>query len=170
MTARFITLYLAIAAAALLAGCSKEKIDRMNELEKGQVSVPFNPAEAAYVLKPGSATISGRVYTGQLAGEYAQVRLVPVTTYSTEVMRHLFAGAKAYHLNTKIKNLDVRYNQHMRHTKADANGNYIIHGAPPGRFYLYATAANYEKGYGFGHMETIEVQDGQKYTVDLDGQ
>ena len=152
-----------------LAACTAGERERMVQLDNPTVNAPFDPAAAAYVLEPGSATISGRVYSGQISGEHAQVRLVPVTAYSTETMNLLFGGQKAYYGAKPIKNPDPRYHQHMRHARADSQGNYTFHGVPSGRFYVYGTATNYNKGYGFGHLETLEVVDGQKYQLDLDG-
>lgn len=161
---------LLMAALTVLAACSSEKLERARALENAEVKTVFNPAEAAYVLQPGSATITGRVYSGTIPGEYARIRLVPVTAYANETMQILFNGSKAYTGGIPIDNVDPRYKEHMRFAQADSQGHYTMHGVPSGRFYVYGTAANRKKGYGFGHMETIDVVAGKKYTVDLDGQ
>ena len=161
---------LGVIALALLGACSKQKSDEMFDIANPNINEPFNPDEAAYVLRPGTATVAGRIYAGPQPGEFASVRLVPVTSYSNKVMQILFQGSKAYHGGKPLDQVDPRYREHMRYAKADANGQYILHGVPAGRYYVYGTAANYDKGYGFGHMETLDVTDGQKYTVDLDGQ
>lgn len=162
---------LAVLTLALLGACAQKKSsDEIFDFNNPTVTETFNPAEAAYVMRPGSATVSGRIFAGPQPGEYATVRLVPVNAYSNQVMKILFQGSKAYHGGKPIDELDPRYKENMRYAKADVDGNYILHGVPAGRYYVYGTAANYNKGYGFGHMETLDVTDGQKYTVDLDGQ
>lgn len=129
----------------------------------------FQPEDAAWVFNTGTANISGKMFSGTIPAEFARVRLIPVTPYSTKVLTFLFDGSKAYFKGKYVDNVDPRYEKNMRWTQADSNGDFKFHTIPSGKFYLYGTIANYKKGINFAHMEAIQVADGQQLRIDLDG-
>lgn len=158
-------IFCAVAAACVLANCTK--IEPLREFT--DVPVLFEPGDAAFVLKNGTATVTGRIYSGHIQGVRAQVKLIPVTDYSIEQMDTLFVGKKVHYQTDPGEIVDPRYGQHMRVTTADHIGRYSFDHVAAGSFYIYAVVPEGEEAGEFAHMETVRVKPGQRHEVNLDG-
>lgn len=113
-----------IALLALLAACATP-VTLQNT---------FNPAEAAYAIKPGTGTIEGEAFVRKFNGRTANaaglpIFLVPVTAYTTEVMQAVETGSGVTDLS---KDLDT----YSRGIAADSKGRFKFERIPPGDYYL----------------------------------
>jgi hypothetical protein len=129
----------------LVTGCSKNTQKSFGPSEQAKMSAVFDPAPAAYVLKPGTATLKGEVSaTGRDGlphkGKFANIRLIPETAYAGEYIDNLFRGKTVYRWGSTVLNVDKRFLKSMRHAQADKNGNYTFFGVPAGSYYVYAIA------------------------------
>lgn len=167
---------LAAGLLTLLGGCAAadRAAQKVFADPPNLIKVPFNPSAAQYVLKPGTATVRGRVgiiLDGALfPGDSSPVHLIPVTEYSQAVMAYLFRGEKSYFTARPLENPDPRYKQYQRHTLTGADSTYTLLAVPPGDYFLYATVAHHNLGIYYAVQEHIIIAAGQNYTVDLDGQ
>ena len=104
----------------------------------------FDPAEAAFLDKPGKTTISGQAFlpdkTGHMNVRYAAgegVRLIPATRYAKARLDAYFHGAKFAPAGSIGKNdPDPDYLAHMRTAKAGPTGRFDFENVPPGRYYV----------------------------------
>ena len=105
--------------------------------------VPFDEAAFSRAAHPGSGAVSGRAYAVYRGDEYPAngetVELVPVNAYTSEtVERGLLRG----HILTP----DPRLARYRHTTTADAQGNFLLTGVPPGDYYL-SSLAEWEHHY-----------------------
>jgi hypothetical protein len=104
----------------------------------------FDPAEAAFLDKPGNTTIRGQAFlpdpTGQVAVRYAAgevVRLIPATSYARARLGYYFKGEKfAPAVSIPANDPDPDYLARQRVTKADPRGRFEFANVPPGRYFL----------------------------------
>lgn len=134
----------------------------------------FNRRAAAFVLKPGTSTLSGWVAptkgTQLIVGIGATVRLIPVTHYATSRMVKLFGASKVYFTPREAGSVDPEYPRHMLYAYADADGYYTFKNVASGRYYVFATSARTRPDGYFGVMEIVTLITGQSLTLDLDGE
>lgn len=114
--------FLLLTAVLLLTGCAVQRI-------------PFNEAEYAALPKTGDKVVSGAVFlVDQLeekqVGAQSEITLEPVTSYSTQWFEASYLG------NRTLAAPDQRYNQYVRKTKADQEGNFTFEQVAPGEYYL----------------------------------
>jgi hypothetical protein len=106
--------------------------------------VSFDPAEAAFINKPGKTTITGQAFlpdkTGHVNVRFASgevVRLIPATRYSRARLDYYFHGAKfAPALSVPKNDPDPGYLSHTRATKAGSTGRFVFENVPPGDYFL----------------------------------
>lgn len=104
----------------------------------------FNPAEAAFLDKPGVTTIKGQAFlpdkTGKVDVHYAAgevVRLIPATEYARARLDYYFHGAKFAPTGSIPKNdPDPDYLAHQRIAKTDPHGRFAFTNVAPGRYYV----------------------------------
>jgi hypothetical protein len=104
----------------------------------------FDASEAAFMDKPGKATITGQAFlpdkTGHQNVRYAAgevVRLIPATSYAKARLDYYFHGAKFAAATSIPKNdPDPDYLAHTRMTKAGSTGRFTFENVPPGRYYV----------------------------------
>ena len=132
------------------------------------MSATFDPATAGLINKPGSASVHGRTHhAGTFTGSGANVQLIPVTTYSTEYMNHLFEGTKAYYSSRRVNNLHVDFKRFQRRARADGNGEFKFLGVAAGEYFVYSQLV--EQRAAVALLERITVTDGQTVQVDVNG-
>lgn len=135
----------------LLTACSKESgqappVGQPEIVDKVPVMAGvFDPAAAAYVLRPGTATITGEVFSAGKEGRVfrgrdARIRLIPQTAYAGEYITKLFGDSNVYRWGASVKGVDKRFLQSMRFATADNLGKYKFFGVPQGSYYVYARA------------------------------
>lgn len=111
-------------------------------------AVRFDPAEAAFMDKPGKTTVAGQAFlpdrTGHTNVRYAAgeiVRLIPATHYARARLAYYFHGAKFAPAAAIPQNdPDPDYLAHMRTTKAGPTGRFVFENVPPGD-YIVSTQA-----------------------------
>lgn len=104
----------------------------------------FDPAEAAFLNRPGKTAITGQAFlpdkTGRAGVRYAAgevVRLIPATSYAQARLDAYFHGAKFAPAASIQKNdPDPQYLAHMRVTKAGPTGRFDFENVPPGRYFV----------------------------------
>jgi hypothetical protein len=103
----------------------------------------FDAAEAAFMDKPGKATIKGQAFLPDRNGlsvRYAAgeiVRLIPATSYARARLDYYFHGAKfAPAASIPRNDPDPEYVAHTRTTKAGSTGRFEFADVPAGRYYV----------------------------------
>ena len=163
----------------LWTGCSKTSDQTTNEnpiydvKKEPKMTSAFDPAGAAYVLKPGTATIKGVLSSKgrddqQYKGKHAKIHLIPITPYADEYIGKLFGEATAIHWATSVGNLEERFFQSMRYAYTDEQGNYTFFGVPQGSYYVY-TAVLLPSNF-FAVYKRVEIAKGQTVILDLKDQ
>lgn len=117
-----------------------------------QTQAAFNPAEAAFIKKEGTATIEGHAFLRRKSGAnvYAAgevVRLTPVTPYASERFAKLYNGRK-FVTAVSIPKVDVDpvYASYTRTVKSDHMGRFRFENVAPGRYYFSTQAIWRERG------------------------
>lgn len=126
----------AAACAALLAGCQSTGAPRPG------VSVAFNPQEAAFIHKVGSARIDGQAFLVLPGGEARPaagetVRLVPASSYARARIAHLYKGRKFVRA-ADIPNIPApaQYVENTRSTTANSTGRFHFDDVAPGSYFV----------------------------------
>ncbi len=119
-----ISLTAGIALLALLAACAAP-VTLQNR---------FDPAEAAYAVKPGTGTVEGEAFVRKFNGRIANaaglaIYLVPVTPYTTELMQAVETGSGVTALSGEL-------DDYARGLAADSKGRFKFERIPPGDYYL----------------------------------
>jgi hypothetical protein len=104
----------------------------------------FDPAEAAFLDRPGKTTITGQAFlpdkTGHVNVRYAAgevVRLIPATSYAKTRLDYYFHGAKfAPAASVPRNDPDPDYLARQRTTKAGSTGRFEFANVPPGRYFV----------------------------------
>lgn len=106
-------------------------------------TVPFSAEQAAFIKKTGTGVVSGHAFRtrslGQLVNAAGQVvYLIPATPFSRERFTQLFGNAKylPHALYPGDDNPDPLYVEHMRTTKAEANGRFTFDKVAPGEYFV----------------------------------
>lgn len=155
-----------VLCAALLTGC----------VATPQIQSTFNPAEAAFIHKPGRGSITGQAFLRRNDGVvvYAagsDVFLVPKTTYSTERIQVLYAGSKFAPIWRQNAPAPTEYGNYVRQTKADGEGRFSFSSLADGDYYMSTTvywfAGNNQQG---GHLlEAVTIRGGNAVNVIMTG-
>ena len=175
-------MFLAIALLAL-SGCNtsgvKEALGTRVEGEEvlAQTSVPFNPENARYVLKPGISGLSGRVNLVGMDGvqrlpDSGWVELWPVTPHTTDRISTRFEGAKLSRSQIRITNKDPRLSKFTRRTNLGPGGVFRFAGLAPGPYYVlgYSAITTSTASVNSGVAWTrVNVPPGQQATVEVTG-
>lgn len=157
--------------AMLLAGC--------NHTSPSPGSAAFDPAEAAYIRTPGSATISGQAYlrdpngageTRYTAGEV--VRLIPASGYAQARIAHFYGASKFVAADGMPKiTPDPEYVAYTRATKANAQGRFTFDHVAPGRYFITTQIIWKPKGAsqsgGGAIYEAVSVPAGEGAALDV---
>lgn len=130
--------------ALALAGCGSTQSGGVNPTPQA-----FNPADAEFIRRPGSATIRGQMFLRRndgmvVYGAGSDAILMPRTPYSEQAIAKSFGGGK---LRMEVRmfgtnllgnelNLDPAFTAYFRRIKADGQGNFVFEGVPPGRYYV----------------------------------
>lgn len=112
-------------AALLLAGCATT--------QPATLSVPFDDAEFARQMAPGTAKIVGQAFLKTAGGDVKygagnEVLLFPANAYTIESRRLAMDGT--------YTEKDPRFTKYIRKTVADGNGNFEFSGLAAGRYFL----------------------------------
>jgi hypothetical protein len=160
-----------VIALILLSGC--------NHTSPSPGSAAFDPAEAAYIRTPGSATISGQAYVRDPNGggetRYASgevVRLVPASGYAQARIAHFYGASKFVAADAMPKiTPDPEYVAYTRATKANAQGRFSFDHVAPGRYFLTTQIIWKPKGAsqseGGAIYETVSVAAGEGGAIDV---
>lgn len=126
-------------AALALSGCQSTR-----EPAPGVGTAAFDPAEAAFIKKTGTAKIDGHAFwrdgeggTINAAGEI--IRLVPATAYARERFAALYGGGRTVGASA-IRQMpaDPAYEGYTRTTRAESNGRFTFDNLAPGTYYVTA--------------------------------
>jgi hypothetical protein len=106
--------------------------------------IRFDPAETAFLDRPGTTTIKGEAFlpdeSGDVSVRYAAgeiVRLIPASAYARARIGYLFESGKFARATTAPGlDADAEYQAHMRVTKADARGRFSFEKVPPGTYFI----------------------------------
>lgn len=104
----------------------------------------FDPAEAAFMDKPGKTTIVGQAFlpdkTGHVNVRFAAgetIRLIPATGYARARLDYYFHGSKfAPAVSIPKNDPDPDYVAHTRTTKASVTGRFTFENVPPGEYFI----------------------------------
>jgi hypothetical protein len=117
---------------------------------KPDVTVPFDPLEAAFIHKPGKGKIQGHAFFRSekgtvifAAGEY--VYLIPSTAYTDARFASFFGEAK-YLKATRLfltQETDPEYRKFTRNTKAESDGRFTFDNVAAGTYYIWTQATWY---------------------------
>lgn len=153
--------------SALLAGC----ILPPQVASTFEITAKFDAAAAASLMAPGKNTIRGNAFLRQQGGGVvtcagAEVSLIPATAYATERMAALYGplGNQSHvsRRSTKfIPDLAI-YHTTKRHTRCDAQGNFVFEDVADGSFYV-VTGVWWQVAtpQGGNVMHPVTVQGGQ---------
>lgn len=155
-----------VLCAALLAGC----------VATPQIQSTFNPAEAAFIHKPGRGSITGQAFLRRNDGVvvYAagsRVTLIPRTTYSSERMQALYGGNRIAPLWRASIPEPAGYSSYVREEKADGEGKFSFSGLADGEYYVVTTVywmAGYNQQGGY-LMEPVTIRGGNAVNVIMTG-
>ncbi|QGM47439.1 carboxypeptidase regulatory-like domain-containing protein [Methylocystis heyeri] len=159
--------------SALLAGC--------NQSSPHLDSAAFNPAEAAFIRVPGTASIAGQAFltdageTRYAAGEV--VRLIPASSYAQARIAHFYGASKFVAADAMPKSTpDPEYVAYTRATKAGAEGRFSFDHVAPGRYFLTTQiiwkpkgAAQSQGGGAFYQAVTVPAGEAGVVNVSLTG-
>ena len=128
-----------LAAALLLGGCRSTP-----ETVSVATATAFDPAEAAFIKKPGTASIHGHAFwrddkggTTNAAGEI--IRLVPVTKYARERFAALYKGQRSLPADQIPQvAVDPQYADYTRTTRAESTGRFEFDNVAPGAYFVTA--------------------------------
>lgn len=139
-----------------------------------QIQSAFDPAEAAFIRSPGPNTIAGQAFLRQKGGGVVTcagqtVMLIPRTQYSQERVMALYGTISAPALNrtNNVSDPAPGYQDHMRTTTCDAQGNFRFEGVPDGRYFVN-TVVSWSVGYrpqGGAVMTPADVAGGGEHQV-----
>ncbi len=157
--------------STLVAGCNQSSPDLS--------AAAFNPADAAYIRTPGSASISGQaaMIDPNNAGEtrYASgevVRLIPATAYAQARIAHFYGASKFVAADAMPKvTPDPDYVAYTRATKANKEGRFTFDHVAPGRYFLTTQIVWKAKGaaqpQGGAVYQAVTVPTGEAGPIDV---
>lgn len=180
-------LLLTITSLALLSGCSNISSEieafKASTTQTVNLTVPFNPAEAAFILDEGTASIKGSSLVKDAVGEVItcagnNVYLVPVNDYSRERYTYLFGGsANGFSPDETIRKIkfkpdDPEFRKYMRVSTCNYIGEFVFENIPAGHYYIGTNIISEIDGYntisGGAYAKEIRLKRGQKLTIALD--
>jgi len=138
------------------------------------ISTPFDPSDAEYARRPGSATVYGQAFMRQVGGGVvtaagSKVLMVPAIPYVHEAFTK---GASASSRGQVVfSNLDRRLAAFVRITVADASGSFAFTNIGPGEYYiitqvLWGVPTEYGvNNQGGDLIELVRVNPGQSIRV-----
>lgn len=146
-----------------------------------EVEAKFDPNEAQFINEVGTASISGQAFLNRQGGQvvYAtgnEINLIPATTYSRERLERFYEGKKF--LNTframatnATENVDPRYKELIRQTKADGEGRFTFDKLAPGTYFVQAAVAWQEGDVirGGTFYETVALAEGEQKELIMNG-
>ncbi len=136
-----------LVAALALGGCQSTQT-----AAPVSATARFNPAEAAYIKKTGTVSISGHAFwrdenggVTNAAGEV--IRLVPATAYARQRFAALYHGRGSIPAD-EISNtpVDPQYADYTRTTRAESNGRFDFDNVAPGEYFVTAQVRYKEQG------------------------
>ncbi len=130
-------LSLGLLCAISLAGCNSMQNTAPPPMAK------FDPAEAAFIRKPGKGLIEGHAFLPDKRGGSAHnaegevVRLIPASSYARTRITH-FYGAGKFVAASAIPKIepDPDYVAYTRTTKTESTGRFIFDNVPPGSYFV----------------------------------
>lgn len=128
--------FLTTCLALVLGGCMGRDLD---------ITAKFDAGEAAYVLRGGSAKLSGQAFMRQNGGGVVtcageEVNLFPATAYASERFAKIY-GAPAGGRITVFEGVTTKgvppdYLKYRRIALCDAEGDFEFTGVAPGTYYV----------------------------------
>lgn len=161
------SIFVGLLTVVLLSGCTST----------GTLTSSFNPSEAEFINRQGSATVIGQGFLRRNDGVvvYAagsEVNLIPRTAYSQERIAQIYQGGNYSYLGRSFSNDDPRYYQYMKTVIADGEGRFTFNDVPPGEYYV-ATNVLWMAGYtrqGGAIMKPVSVSGSGTVNVIINGQ
>lgn len=164
-------IFLVTASLIALAGCKDvftTEIQAQNE---------FNLKDVSFVSKKGNATVTGNAFLRQGGGGVvtcagSEVRLIPITKYSTERLAILY-GAKGYAPIDVLQTLRItpeppaEYEEYMLKTMCNSSGDFTFKNVPQGSYFVQTMVA-WSVGYrsqGGGVLDVVDVKSNDKIEV-----
>ena len=147
-----------------------------------QMTAPFNAADVAWSLAPGTATVEGRAAVpagGSAAHTCAgsEAQLVPAGIYATEMMRMVFGNDTRGYVTLASSpryptNIPADFPRSIRRVGCDADGRFRFEGVPAGRWYVFSNVIWRSGGgetapEGGALMQRVEVAQGARVNVVL---
>ena len=141
-------------AVFALSGCQS-----VREPDRAALTAAFDPAEAAFIKKPGTGKIDGHAFwrdgeggTINAAGEI--IRLVPATTYARQRFAALYGSGRTVPASAIQKMpADPSYEENTRTTRAEANGRFEFDNLAPGTYFVTAQIV-YRDKHQFVHFQS----------------
>jgi hypothetical protein len=145
---------------------------RDHEADINPIKTPFNAAEANAMIKGGSASIQGQVWTragspGSNKKQYAPkgtiVMLIPITPYFRELYNFNLQNLRNSDRCGLVQAVPEVKNETLVTDVTDGKGNFVFQGLKPGEFWITTTfvATKYSK--------TTKTLTGYTITVDEQG-
>jgi hypothetical protein len=142
-----------LVSALALSGCQSTS----QSVAVATVS-PFNPAEAAFIKKPGAATISGHAFwrddnggTVNAAGK--TIRLVPATAYARQRFATLYRGQRSIPASQIQQTTpDPQYAEYTHTTRAESSGRFEFENVAAGEYFVTAQVRYRDKSQ-FVHLQ-----------------
>jgi len=133
-----------------------------------QMRVKFDYAVHKPYLQKGNNTIKGQGFLRQQGGGIVtcagnDVLLLPATSFFREMVNLARAGKEPLFTGK----IDPAYREMLKHTQADAQGNFTVSGLPDGNWFLF-TQVEWTVGYqpqGGVLMEEVRVANGETKQV-----
>jgi len=167
---------IALVAAGLLAAIAAGCQTRL------PATVAFSVEEAAFIKKPGTATVIGHAFRTKSTGAVVNgagevVRLIPSTAYTRERFRNLYGERKyvPHRAYPRDDNPDPAYAEYTRTTKAEANGRFVFEKVAAGAYFLTTQViwgdedALFREGGSVYDMVTITGKETEPVSVILSG-
>lgn len=126
----------ALGLAIIVAGCIGRDLE---------ITAKFDAGEAAYVLRGGSAKLSGQAFMRQNGGGVVtcageEVNLFPATAYASERFTKIYGAPAGGRITVfegvTTKGVPPEYLKYRRIALCDAEGDFEFTGVAPGIYYV----------------------------------
>lgn len=119
-----------------------------------EISSKFDPNQAEFINRQGSATVIGQAFLRQRGGGIVTcagsgAALIPATDYATELFTNAFGnreGGVAGFFVMAPQNMPSDFLKYSRKSSCDVSGSFSFAGVPAGSYYLISQVTWYVGG------------------------